>query len=161
MKRSQKAWERLFRWSLWAKGINGMVEVVGGMLLLLTSSAVIQAFINRITLPELTEDPTDLIAHAVHVAGEQLGATRLFGAAFLLIHGVVKLTLVGFLLRRDIRAYPWAIAALSLFTIYQAYLTVVAGSAALLAVTLLDILIVILALHEYRMLARRAPRHVS
>jgi len=66
--------ERVFRFALWAKALNGALELAGGILQLLTSSPAIQAFVARITVHELTEDPTDVVAHAVLSFGRQLGA---------------------------------------------------------------------------------------
>jgi uncharacterized membrane protein len=141
--------EKVFRFSLLAKGLDGLLELVAGAVLLFTSSVSIQAWVNRLTAHELSEDPTDLVAHALLSLGKQLGAVRLLAALFLLAHGVIKLLLVTFLLNDNVKAYPWAISVLSLFTAYQAYLASQHTTAAMLGLTVLDFLIVVLAVREY------------
>lgn len=141
--------EKIFRLSLLAKGLHGLLELIAGAVLLCTPSVSIQAWVNRLTAHELSEDPTDLVAHALLSLGKQLGAVRLLAALFLLAHGVIKLLLVTFLLKDNVKAYPWAIGILSLFTAYQAYLAAQHTTAIMLGITLLDLLIVALAIREY------------
>ncbi|MEZ4417071.1 MAG: DUF2127 domain-containing protein [Gemmatimonadota bacterium] len=150
--------DRVFRLSLWLKAADGGLELLGGLLLLLTPSSAIQAAVRAVTVPELTADPTDVVAHTLFVLGQQLGAQRIFGAVFLLTHGVVKLVLVYYLLRGVVRAYPWAIAALSLFAAYQGYLAWIRSSFTLLGLTVFDLFIVWMAVHEYQHLRGIAAR---
>src|SRR5216684_667209 len=50
-----------------------------------------------------TEDPHDFLAtHLLHAAGSLTGSSLQFGAAYLLLHGVVKIVLVSALLRDKI-----------------------------------------------------------
>ena len=73
-----------------------------------------------------------------------------FGAVCLLVHGVVKVTLVIALLRNKLWAYPWMIAVLLAFIAYQIYLIVLGPSPGLVALTVFDVLIVVLTWREYR-----------
>ena len=73
----------------------------------------------------------------------------LFGAMYLLTHGLVKVVLVVALLLNKLWAYPWMIGVLLLFIGYQLYRIVLQPSAGLVALTVFDGLIVVLTWREY------------
>ena len=81
-------------------------------------------------------------------------ATQLFAAAYLLIHGVVKVALVWALYRRKLWAYPAAIAIFAAFAVYQIYRYFVSSSLAMIALTALDAVIIVLTWIEYGRLRR-------
>ncbi len=62
----------------------------------------------------------------------------------------MKVTLVIALLRNKLWAYPWMIAVLLAFIAYQVYLIVLGPSPGLVALTIFDVLIVVLTWREYR-----------
>jgi uncharacterized membrane protein len=133
------------------KGLNGLLELVGGVLLLIVSPGAIKGIVRTLTAGELSENPHDFIAtRLLHTAGGLTGAGLTFGAVYLLIHGVVKVTLVIALLRNKLWAYPWMIAVLLAFIAYQVYLIVLGPSLGLVALTIFDVLIVALTWREYR-----------
>jgi uncharacterized membrane protein len=65
---------------------------------------------------------------------------------------LVKIALVYYLLKKDMRVYPWAIGFLTLFAIYQLYLALYHVSLGYLLLTGLDVFIVYMAWQEYRKL---------
>ncbi len=135
------------------KGINGALEIVGGVLLLVLSSDQVYRLASALTLHELTEDPHDLLASRLLDAARHLTRSgRLFGAAWLLIHGAVKVGLVAALLRRRHWAYPVAIAVFLLFLVYQLYRYALTRSGPLLVLVVLDVFVVVLTWLEYRRL---------
>jgi uncharacterized membrane protein len=143
--------DKTFKVSLILKGLDGLLELVGGILLLVVSPTQIGALVRILTQHELSEDPHDLIATTVvHLAGNLTGSATLFGAVYLLLHGLVKVVLVWAVLRDKLWAYPWMIAFLLVFIAYQSYELVVAFSWGLALLTAFDILIVWLTWHEYR-----------
>jgi uncharacterized membrane protein len=148
--------DRIFILSMWIKGIDGFFEVIGGLLLLITTPDFLHRLTNLLVAGELGEDSTDIIARTIQKLGHELGAAYLVSAAYLLTHGVVKLVIVTYLLRRNLRVYPWALAFLSLFAVYQGYLTLNNFSLLFLLLTLFDGLVVALVWYEYRHL--RASR---
>jgi uncharacterized membrane protein len=81
----------------------------------------------------------------------------LFGAIYLLSHGISKLVLVVLVLRNHLWAYPWLIALLLGFIGYQLYRLTVHASIGLIALTIFDALLVWLTWREYR--AKRATLH--
>jgi uncharacterized membrane protein len=54
--------DRTFEVSIVAKGLDGIVELAGGLLLLLVTPATIRHIVSTITQHELSEDPHDVIA---------------------------------------------------------------------------------------------------
>jgi uncharacterized membrane protein len=65
------------------------------------------------------------------------------------LHGVVKIVLVAALLRDKIWAYPWMIAFLIVFIVYQIYRLTFAFSIGLVALTVFDLVVVWLTYREY------------
>lgn len=147
-----KALDRTFEVGLVLKGLDGVLEVVGGILLLLVSPHAIQHLARVLTAHELSEDPHDLIArYLLHTTGHLTGSTTLFGAVYLLSHGIAKIVLVALVLRDKLWAYPWLIALLLAFIGYQVYrITAVHFSVGLTALTVFDAALVWLTWREYR-----------
>src|SRR5438309_1244952 len=87
--------DRVFRISLYLKGLNGLLEIVGGALLLVISPEFINRWAQRLTQGELSEDPRDFIAsHILKTAHHLRGASFTYGAIYLLSHGIAKLVLI-------------------------------------------------------------------
>ena len=143
--------DRTFQVSLILKGLDGVLELIGGALLLLVSRAQLGSVARFLTQHELSEDPHDLIANTlVHYAGTLTVSASLFGAIYLLLHGLVKIVLVWAVLKDKLWAYPWMVAFLLVFIAYQGYQLVVGFTIGMAALTAFDIFIVVLTVHEYR-----------
>ena len=144
------------------KGLDGVLEVGGGLLLLLVSPSTIDQVTRTLTQHELSEDHHDFLAtHLLRISGSLTTATLRFGAVYLLLHGVVKIVLVGALLRNKLWAYPWMIAFLLAFIIYQLYRMTFAPSVGLGGLTVFDVIVTWLTIREYqkqRRIARSATR---
>jgi uncharacterized membrane protein len=148
--------DRVFVLGVVAKGLNGAVELVGGILLLLVTPATIQRLAASWTYGELSEDPHDLVAtHLLHTADGLTGRAVLFGAVYLLVHGLVKVVLVVAVLRDKLWAYPWLVVVLLLFIAYQLYRIVLDPTAGLVGLTIFDVVIVALTWREWREQRRR------
>ncbi len=150
---SWRSFEKVFTVSMWVKGLDGLVETVGGLLLLFSASSMVMTLARQLTSQELSEDPHDFIANFVLQAGHTLGEAHLFGSLYLISHGLLKIVLVVYLLKKDTRVYPWAIGFLLLFAVYQLYLTVQHHSVSFLVLTIIDVFIVFMAWQEYRRLS--------
>lgn len=108
--------DRVFAVGIVGKGLNGVAELLGG-LLLFVKPAQIRQLAASWTYSELSEDPHDLIAtYLLHTTSRLTGSAVLFGAIYLLAHVVVKVVLVVALLMNKLWAYPWMIVVLLLFT---------------------------------------------
>ena len=143
--------DRLFQIGIIGKGLDGAAELLGGILLLLTSADRLRHLAGVLTQGELSEDPHDLIAtHLLHSADTLTGGAVRFGAIYLLAHGAVKVVLVIALLLDKFWAYPWMIGVLSLFIGYQLYRIALHPSAGLIALTTFDVFVLALTAREYR-----------
>jgi hypothetical protein len=95
--------DRAFFLALAIKGIDGALELVGGLLLFVVPPSAITLVFRSLTQHELSEDPHDVVAIHIRAAAEQLAGSasvRGFGVLYLIGHGVIKLVLVGALVRR-------------------------------------------------------------
>jgi uncharacterized membrane protein len=148
--------DRTFEITVIIKGLDGLLEVIGGILLLIVSPATINRLVIALTQHELSGDPHDFIAtQLVRFAHDLTGSALLFGALYLLLHGIVKIVLVLAVLRDKLWAYPWMIGFIGLFIVYQLYQMTFAPSLWLAALTLFDIFVVWLTYMEYRKHHRR------
>jgi len=153
------ALDKTFKIGLVLKGLDGILEVAGGILLAFLSPHAIEHLARTLTAHELSQDPHDLIArYILHTASHLTTSTTLFGAVYLLSHGVAKVVLVALVLRDKLWAYPWLIALLLAFIAYQLYrITAVHFSIGLTLLTIFDAVLVWLTWREYQ--ARRTRRH--
>jgi uncharacterized membrane protein len=151
--RGRRLLHALFYIGVIAKGIDGTLEIVGGVLLLFISSTQLQPIARLLTQHELAEDPRDLVANYVLHSIQHLSTgAKLFGAVYLLSHGAIKVGLVTALLRRVRWAYPAAIVAFLLFLVYQIYRYLLSYAAELIALSVLDVFVIVLTWVEYQRL---------
>ena len=133
------------------KAIDGFVELVVGIPVLFLRPAQVEAAARLVTAGELQEDPDDLIAHLIRNGVATLSAdATLFAALYLMVHGLVKLGIVAAIFRGSRRLYPWAIAALGGFVIWQGYELILHPEVGLALLTLFDLVIVALTAREWR-----------
>ena len=87
----RKIEHRLFLLSVWTKGIAGLVETIGGLLLLFIPKSGLNAFVIFLTAPELAEDPTDRVATLLQHIVQELGAdTKVFASSYLIVHEAIS-----------------------------------------------------------------------
>lgn len=142
-RRRRDAFDLTFDVAIIAKGLNGVLELIGGVLLLLVTPTVVQHLVLQLTQGELAEDPRDWVANHLRAFADRLGASSLtYGAIYLLVHGIVKVVLVVELLRERMWAYPMMIVVLLGFIGYQLYRMTISPTAGLIALTLFDVVIV-------------------
>src|SRR5579864_1218588 len=107
-----------FHVGLVLKALDGALETIGGIALLFLSPASINHFVRWATAHELAQDPNDFVArHLLHSASMLTSSTTLYGAFYLLAHGVTKLVLIIFVLKDKLWAYPWLIGLLGVFIV--------------------------------------------
>jgi uncharacterized membrane protein len=126
--------------------------------LLFVAPATLQSWARSLTAHELARDPHDFVArHLLHSASQLSHSTTLFAAIYLLSHGIAKVVLVVALLRERLWAYPWTIALLGAFIVYQIYRLSYRFTVGLALLTLFDVFLVWLTTIEWR--KRRAARN--
>ncbi|HEV2301345.1 MAG TPA: DUF2127 domain-containing protein [Stellaceae bacterium] len=146
---------RLFQLGVLLKGAHALVECAGGVLLAIVSTQTIVGWVDWLTQDELIEDPHDFVAaHLLAMAQHFTVGTKNFYVFYLMSHGLVKVVLVAGLLMEKLWAYPASLVVLGLFILYQVYRFSYTHSPGLVALTLFDILVIILIWHEYRVVRR-------
>ncbi len=141
---------KAFEWGIFLKGIDGLLEVVGGIILFFLDPATLNRLILGLTQHELSQDPHDFVAaHLLNFAHNFSVDAQIFGAIYLLSHGFVKMFLVDSLWRKRLWSYPAAIIIFAVFAIYQIYRYTFTHSILLLALTVLDAAVIWLTWEEY------------
>ena len=147
----QTVTDKAFRISLYLKGLDGLLEVLGGILLLLIKPEQINHLARWLTQGELSQDPNDFIAHHIlKTAHELTGSSLVFGAVYLLSHGISKIFLIIQVLRDRLWAYKALIVLIGLFVVYQTYRLIVKFSISMLLLTMFDLAVIYLTQKEYR-----------
>src|SRR6267143_259524 len=147
----RKIEHRLFLLSVWTKGIAGLVETIGGLLLFFVPKSGLNALVIFLTAPELAEDPTDRIATLLQRLVHELSAdTKLFASGYLIVHGIIKVFLVAGLLGRRLWSYPVSLLFLASFVAYQAYRFYFTRSLWMIALTIVDLIVAFLIWREYQ-----------
>jgi uncharacterized membrane protein len=145
----EKHLHRLFQLSVALKGAHALVEILGGLALYLFSTDTILRW-----LYSASSGRGGLIAR---FAGTFSVSEHNFYAFYLVSHGVVNIVLVVGLLRQKLWAYPATFAVLALFIVYQVQRYTSTHDIGLLAITALDLIVLALAWHEYKLIRRRLP----
>jgi uncharacterized membrane protein len=149
-----------FRTGITLKGLDGLLEAVGGVLLWFIKPEALGATLQNIFEHELSRDPHDFIAaHLLHVSQRFASSDPLFASIYLLSHGLVKAVLAVLLWMNKLWAYPLAIVIFSAFSVYQIYRYTHTHAFVLLVLTVFDVIIVYLTWEEYGAeKSRRAER---
>ena len=142
----EKRIHQIFVVSVALKGAHALLEIAGGIALYLFSTDAIVRLLDRI-------DPHDWVAQYFPPSEQH------FFAFYLLSHGLVKAVLVVGLLRERLWAYPASFAVFSLFIAYQLYRYSFTHDIALILLSVFDLFVIGLAVHEYRLLRRHLPTH--
>jgi len=150
-KTSQRQVHRLFAASVLVKGVDGVLETIGGIVFMFVSPKALNSLVILFTAHELSEDPDDWFAttlrHAVHSLSSD---SKLFVSVYLVAHGLVKVFLAAGLLRKKLWAYPAALWFLGIFLLYQLYRFSHTHSLGLLALSAFDLFVAALVWLEYR-----------
>jgi uncharacterized membrane protein len=135
--------------TLLLKGADAVLEIIGGVLFLIVSPSTVSGVVGALTQHELSEDPNDVIAVHLRDAAANFGGARLFGAAYLLSHGLGKIVLVLEIFRGRLWAYPAMLVLLGVFIVYQTYRLALSFTFGIFALTSFDIVVVLLTWREY------------
>jgi uncharacterized membrane protein len=156
----EKRIHQIFVVSVLFKGLHALIEIAGGIALYLVSTAAIVNAIKRYSYDELIEDKHDWIAnHLLDFARTFSVAEHNFYAVYLLSHGLIKAALVTGLLREKLWAYPASFAVFSAFIAYQLYRYSFTHDVGLILLSIFDLFVIYLAVHEYRLLRKHLPTH--
>ena len=151
--RERKVEHTLFLVGVWTKGAAGVVETIGGVLVLFVTQKVLDSMVLFLTAPELAEDPDDQIANYLHTTVQQFSQdTKVFASVYLIIHGLIKLFLVAGLLWDRMWAYPLSLWFIGAFIVYQCYRFAHTHSIWLVVLAAFDLIVAFLIWREYQSL---------
>ncbi|WP_343988597.1 DUF2127 domain-containing protein [Pseudonocardia aurantiaca] len=149
------AGERLFRFALLLKGLDGAAELLAAVVLLVVPAAAVHQLVADVLARDLLGRPDGFLArHLVAGTAEFASGNRTFVVLYLGLHGIVKIALVVALVRRWQPAYPVAVAVLTAFVAYEIDRAVRTGSVLLPFLAALDVVVIVLIIREYRLLRR-------
>ena len=129
--------------SVLAKGAHALIEIAGGLALYLLGSDLIARWIR----------PNEWLVRSFPLSEQH------FYAFYLLSHGLIKSVLVVGLLREKLWAYPASFAVFGAFIAYQLYRYSYTHDVGLIALSIFDLFVIALAVHEYRLLRKHLPTH--
>lgn len=143
------------------KGFDGAVELIAGVLLWVAPGLLHQVL--QTLLGEAREKSTShmmgfIADNIARVDADLLKSGLAVVIFFLIMHGVVKVGLVICLFKKWHWAYPWAIAVLSAFLVYQVYVFIKHPTVGMALFSILDAVIVWLVYKEYREVAPKSSR---
>ncbi len=137
--------------SLLIKAIDSVLEIIGGIIILLIAPAKINRIAALLTQHQLSEDSHDFIAnHILKISHDLSRSGRYFAAFYLLSHGIVKLVIIIALRMQKMWAYPSMIIVLSAFIVYQLYRLSYKFSLGLIVLTVFDVFVIWLTWKEYQ-----------
>jgi len=152
----QKLLSETFHTGITLKGIDGLLEIVGGVLLWFLKPRELSEMARFIFQHELSRDPNDWIGvHLLHATEKLANANPAFASFFLLSHGVTKVALVTCLWMNKLWAYPLTIAVFAAFCVYQMYRYTHTHSVWLIVLTVFDIVLIYLTWAEYKVQERK------
>lgn len=161
----RRAWwmEWLFQAAIAFKGLDGIVQLLGGLALLIIPSSQQQLAATwlRYVLLRNVDDPNSRFAQWLSRLITDLGgsgsSTHVFAVVYLLAHGLIQIVLVWALFRRILLAYPVAAVAVAGLGIYELVRFFTAHSWLMLPLAVLEAGVCLLIVREYKIL-RRAKR---
>lgn len=142
-----------FEFGIFVKGVDGVLEIIGGILLLFITPDRLNRIIHLFVQHELFEDVHDFLATILIRSGyEFTGSFQFFGVIYLLSHGIVKVFLVGLLWKRKLWAYPLTEVFLLAFIAYQLYRYSYNHSILMIVLSVFDLAMMVLTWIEYKQL---------
>ncbi|WP_297343947.1 DUF2127 domain-containing protein [Amnibacterium sp.] len=154
--------DRVYGFTIALKGLDGVIELVAGLLLLLAPNAIRWGLEGGAAEAQERFTPfRGFLADELLRADQVVAAGVAVLAVVLLVHGVVKVVTVYCLLRRILAAYPWAVLVLVGLLIWQSAVLATAPSAGSAVLAALDVVVLALVAREWRVLAIERRRPVS
>jgi uncharacterized membrane protein len=142
----EKRIHQIFAVSVSFKGLHAILEIVGGIALYGFSADTLARWLDE-------TDRHGWVARYFDLSEQH------FYAFYLLSHGVVKLVLVYGLLKEKLWAYPASFAVFGAFIAYQLYRYSFTHELSLILLSIFDLFVIALAVHEYRLLRKHLPTH--
>jgi uncharacterized membrane protein len=156
----EKRIHQIFAVSVSLKGLHALFEIVAGIALYLTSTEKIVGALSDWSNRQIALERNDWIAdHLLRFAETFSVEKHEFYAFYLLSHGLVKGVLVIGLLKEKLWAYPASFVVFGGFIAYQLYRYSFTHEISLILLSIFDLFVIALAVHEYRLLRKHLPTH--
>lgn len=146
----EKNWHRVFEFGIILKALNGVLQLISGLLILTLSKATFLNIFIKLTHGELIEDPNDKLITFASSALQHLSTnTKTFAAIYILLHAVINIFVAIQLYREKLWAYKLAMGVILLFMTYQVYRISYTHSLTLTLITIWDAIFIGVVWHEY------------
>jgi uncharacterized membrane protein len=156
----EKRIHQVFAVSVSLKGLHALLEIILGAALYLTSAEKIAGSISDWSNRQIALERNDWIAtHLLRFAESFSVEKHDFYAFYLLSHGIVKAIVVIGLLKEKLWAYPASFVVFGAFIAYQLYRYSWTHEFGLILLSIFDVFVIVLAVHEYRLLRKHLPTH--
>lgn len=143
--RVKKILDRVFNLTIFIKGVDGILDMAAALTILVMGSDAITSITTLLVREELLEDPQDFVANYLLEASQNLlPDTQSFIILYLSIHGLIKIAIALAIYSKNHRLHKIAEVVLGVFIVYQLYRFGHTHSLTLLALTLVDVMIIIL-----------------
>ena len=142
--------DRTFHAGITLKGIGGVLETIGGILLWFVSPASMSETVQLLFLQEFARNPDGfLTTHVLKQSSKLANMDPTFASLYLLSHGIVKVALVVCLWMNKLWAYPLTILVFAGFCVYQIRRYMHTHAISLVLLTIFDIFLIYLTWREY------------
>ena len=133
------------------KGFDGLLEFLGGVIILLMKPSQMNDLVRKICEHLLARAPhSKVVLHMFTASQNMTDSSVRFAALYLLSHGLVKALLVTCLWMNKLWAFPMTIGVFGAFAMYQVFRFTHTHSWALVVLTIFDVLIILLTWNEYK-----------
>jgi uncharacterized membrane protein len=150
MKPSPTLLDRIFHTGITLKGIGGVLETIGGILLCFISPASMSQTVQWLFLQEFSRDPDGfLTTHVLKESSKLANMDPTFASLYLLSHGITKVALVVCLWLNKLWAYPLTMLVFAGFCVYQIHRYTRTHSIMLVLLTIFDLFLIYLTWREY------------
>ncbi len=130
------------------KGLDGILEIVLGLLLIFTDTFSDVVFF--LTRDAIIDDPNNYFASHLRAFASQSHQAFVIGGLYLVAHGILKAFIAGSLWRNYAWAYPVSMVFLGLFIFYETIGVLTRGSIPLMCLAVFDIFMLWLVGYEYK-----------
>lgn len=147
-----------FRAGITLKGIDGILEAIGGIVLWSLKPSELNRIALKFLETDLPFDRHEFITRHLYQATQHLAyGGKHFASLYLLAHGLIKALLVVALWFDALWAYPLTMFVFGLFSVYQLHRFRHTHSVTLLVITVFDVIIIWLTAREYHELGVAPP----
>jgi uncharacterized membrane protein len=147
---SEKNYHALFKIGIIIKAVDSVIEIAAGLLFAFLSNAAINQIVLFFVQNEVTETPRDFFWTVLAKIFQGFVTTsKSYWAILFLAHGIMKIFLIVGLLRKKAWAYPISALIFATFALSQIYQMAHNPSFAVALITVFDLILIVLILHEY------------